>query len=152
MRGFRRCLGALLALLVALEGALGAAAQTTPPAPLLGFDTEGAAAERALEATFDAALDPSEQRAWMKRLTARPHHVGSPYDKENAGFLVSLFRSFGFETRIEEFTVLFPVPKTRVLEMVAPSPFTASLAEPALSEDATSGQKDDCLLYTSPSP
>ncbi len=146
MRGFRRCLGPLLALLVAFAPARrGAAAQTTPPAPLLGFDTEGAAAERALEATFDAALDPSEQRAWMKRLTARPHHVGSPYDRENAGFLVSLFGSFGFETRIEEFTVLFPVPKTRVLEMVAPSPFTASLAEPALSEDATSGQKDEQL-------
>jgi N-acetylated-alpha-linked acidic dipeptidase len=146
MRGFRRCLGALLALLVALAPARpAAAAQTTPPAPLLGFDTEGAAAERALEATFDAALDPSEQRAWMKRLTARPHHVGSPYDRENAGFLVSLFGSFGFETRIEEFTVLFPVPKARVLEMVAPSLFTASLAEPALPEDATSGQKDEQL-------
>ena len=81
----------------------------------------------------------------MKRLTARPHHVGSAYDRENAEFLVSLFGSFGFETRIEEFTVLFPVPKTRVLEMVAPSRFTASLDEPALAEDATSGQKDEQL-------
>ena len=146
MRTFRWSPCALLALLFALGPArLADAAETAPPAPLLGFDAAGSAAERALEKTFDASLDPSEQRAWMKRLTARPHHVGSAYDRENAGFLASLFGSFGFETRIEEFTVLFPVPKTRVLEMVAPSPFTASLDEPALPEDATSGQKDEQL-------
>ena len=114
-------------------------------ARLLGFDAAGTGAERALEAEFDAALDPAEQRAWMKRLTARPHHVGSPYDKENSEFLASLFRSFGFDTRIEEFLVLFPVPKTRLLELVAPSAFTASLTEPALAEDATSGQKSEQL-------
>jgi N-acetylated-alpha-linked acidic dipeptidase len=114
-------------------------------ARLLGFDAAGTGAERTLEAAFDAALDPAEQRAWMKRLTARPHHVGSPYDKENSEFLASLFQSFGFDTRIEEFLVLFPVPKLRLLEMVAPSAFTASLAEPALASDATSGQKSEQL-------
>ena len=146
MRGLLRCLGALLASLVAFAPARHAVGtEPTPPSRLLGFDAEGAGAERALEATFDAGLDPSEQRAWMKRLSAHPHHVGSAYDRENAGFLVSLFESFGFATRIEEFTVLFPVPKTRVLEMVAPSRFTASLDEPALAEDGTSGQKDEQL-------
>ena len=146
MHRFQRSLGALLALFIALAPAHPAFAVEAPTSErLLGFDAAGTGAERALEAAFDAALDPAEQRAWMKRLTARPHHVGSPYDKENSEFLASLFRSFGFDTRIEEFLVLFPVPKTRLLELVAPSAFTASLTEPALAEDATSGQKSEQL-------
>ena len=36
-------------------------------------------------------------------------------------------------------------PKTRVLEMTAPTKFTAKLEEPALKEDATSGQKSEQL-------
>ncbi len=151
MRGLRRALGALLALVVALVAFLSPARPATaadPAAlggPLLGFDAPGAATERALEAAFDASLDPADQRAWLKRLSARPHHVGSPYGKENAEYLASLFRSFGFETRIEEFTVLFPVPKTRVLELVAPGTFTATLAEPPLAEDGTSAQAGEQL-------
>jgi N-acetylated-alpha-linked acidic dipeptidase len=140
----RRVLGLLLSGTLALAPARPASAAPDEP-PLFGFDAAGAAAERALEASFDASVDPADQRAWMKRLTARPHHVGSPYGKENAEFLASLFRSFGFETRIETFTALFPVPKTRLLERVAPAPFTASLAEPAVPGDATSGQSDEQL-------
>jgi len=140
----RRVLGLLLSGTLALAPAR-PAASASGGTTLFGFDAAGAAAERALEASFDASIDPADQRAWMKRLTARPHHVGSPYGKENAEFLASLFRSFGFETRIETFTVLFPVPKTRLLERVAPAPFTASLAEPALAGDATSGQSKEQL-------
>ena len=140
----RPVLGLLLSGTLALAPARPAAA-ASDAVPLFGFDAAGAAAERALEASFDASIDPADQRAWMKRLTARPHHVGSPYGKENAEFLASLFRSFGFETRIETFTALFPVPKTRLLERVAPAPFTASLAEPAVSGDATSGQSGEQL-------
>src|SRR5947208_1703479 len=81
----------------------------------------------------------------MKRLSARPHHLGSPYGKENAEFIASLFRSWGFETEIERFDVLFPTPKTRVVEMTSPQKFTAKLAEPVLQDDATSGQKDEQL-------
>jgi N-acetylated-alpha-linked acidic dipeptidase len=140
----RRVLGLVLSGTLALAPARPTAAAPDGP-PLFGFDAAGAAAERALEASFDASIDPADQRAWMKRLTARPHHVGSPYGKENAEFLASLFRSFGFETRIETFTALFPVPKTRLLERVAPAPFTAALAEPAVPGDATSGQSDEQL-------
>lgn len=124
-------------------------AQAAPPSPadqpLLGFDPGSAAAERALEARFDAALNANDLRAWLKRLSARPHHLGSPYGKDNAEFIAAQFRAWGFDTQIEEFSVLFPTPKTRVLEMVAPEKFTASLTEPALAEDATSNQTAEQL-------
>src|SRR5690242_663199 len=59
--------------------------------------------------------------------------------------MAGLFRSWGFETRIEEFKVLFPTPKVRVLEMVGPTRYQAKLAEPAIPEDATSGQTAEQL-------
>jgi N-acetylated-alpha-linked acidic dipeptidase len=156
MQKRERCLAAafsVLALaLAAADGAAAAgparapaAAAAASPAVLMGFTAEHAAAERALEARFDGLLDAEDQRAWLKRLAARPHHVGSPYDKDNAEYLAQLFRSFGFDTRIEEFQVLFPTPKERLLEMVAPARFTAVLAEPQIPEDATSGQQGEQL-------
>src|SRR2546423_11551130 len=118
-------------------------AQAAAPAddrPMLGFDRAGAERERALEARFDAALNREDLRAWMKRLTARPHHVGSAYGRENAEFIAAQYRAWGFDTQIEEFSVLFPTPKTRTLELVAPEKYTARLAEPALAGDAASNQ------------
>jgi N-acetylated-alpha-linked acidic dipeptidase len=112
---------------------------------LLGFSDDRAWAQRALEQRFDASLRASDLRDWMRRLSARPHHLGSPYGKDNADFLASLFGSWGYDTRIEEFRVLFPTPKTRVLEMVEPTRFTAAISEPALKEDATSGQSAEQL-------
>ncbi len=112
---------------------------------LLGFDREGSDRERVLEKQFDSFLKKENLREWMKRLSARPHHLGSPYGKDNADFIAGLFRSWGYETEIERFDVLFPTPKTRLLEMTSPEKFTAKLEEPVLKEDATSGQKSEQL-------
>jgi N-acetylated-alpha-linked acidic dipeptidase len=112
---------------------------------LTGFDRESSERERALEARFDSLLKKENLREWMKRLSARPHHVGSAYDRENAEFLAGLFRSWGYDAQIESFDVLFPTPKTRLLEMNAPEKYTARLAEPTLSEDTTSGQTAEQL-------
>jgi N-acetylated-alpha-linked acidic dipeptidase len=125
------------------SGLLGAAVRADQS--LMGFSDERARAERALEQRFDASLRADDLREWMRRLSARPHHVGSPYDKENAEFLASLFKSWGYDTKIEEFRVLFPTPKTRVLEMVEPTRYQALLSEPPLKEDATSGQAAEQL-------
>src|SRR5688572_28706260 len=116
---------------------------TAAQAPILGF--KDPAKQHAIEAKFDAQLNRDNLRNWMKRLSARPHHVGSPYGKENAEFMASLFKSWGYETAIERFDVLFPTPKVRIVELVAPERFTAKLSEPALAEDATSNQIDEIL-------
>jgi N-acetylated-alpha-linked acidic dipeptidase len=115
----------------------------TPPTPIFGFADP--TKEQALEAKFDAALNRANLEAWMKRLAARPHHIGSPYGRENAEFIASLFKSWGYDTAIERFDVLFPTPKTRVVELIAPERYTAKLAEPALPEDATSSQISEML-------
>ena len=81
----------------------------------------------------------------MRRMAAHPHELGSANGKAVADFAAEQFRSWGFETRIEEFQVLFPRPKTRLLEMTLPTRFTARLQEPRLPEDPTSGQTPEQL-------
>jgi N-acetylated-alpha-linked acidic dipeptidase len=132
-------------LVLALASCTSAPPAAPGPASLLGFSEPAAVSERALESRLDPLVRPENLRDWMKRLTARPHHLGSPYDKENALFIASLFKSWGYETAIEEFQVLFPTPKTRILEMTHPAPFKASLEEPPLPEDQTSSQKAEQL-------
>lgn len=122
-----------------------AASKPLADAPLLGFTAESSARQLELESRFDALLNKEDLRNWMQRLSARPHHVGSPYDKANAQFIAAQFKSWGYDTKIEQFDVLFPTPKTRVLEMISPERFTAKLAEPALAEDPTSNQADEQL-------
>lgn len=135
------------ALAVILLSSILVGGQTTPLAErhLLGFDSTGAGRQLALEARFDALLKKENLRDWMQRLSARPHHVGSPYDKENAEFIAGLFRSWGYETKIESFDVMFPTPRVRLLELVSPEKFTARLAEPPLKEDETSAQAAEQL-------
>ncbi len=84
-------------------------------------------------------------RAYDERLSARPHHVGSPYDKDNAEWMLARFKAWGWDARIEQFDVLFPTPKERLLEMTAPTRFVARLDEPAVAVDPTSGQKAEQL-------
>jgi N-acetylated-alpha-linked acidic dipeptidase len=131
--------------LLLLGAAVVAHAADTGPAPMLGFSPDRAASERSLEQRFDGALDPAELKEWMRRLSARPHHIGSPYGKDNAEFIAARFREWGLDTRIEEFDVLFPTPKTRVLEMIAPTVYKAVLSEPALKDDPTSNQAAEQL-------
>jgi N-acetylated-alpha-linked acidic dipeptidase len=134
-----------LAVAFLLSSAVLAQAAPADDRPMLGFDRAGAERQRALEARFDAALNRDDLRAWMKRLTARPHHVGSPYGGENAEFIAAQFRAWGFDAKVEEFSVLFPTPKTRVVELIAPEKYTLRLAEPALAEDPTSNQAAEQL-------
>ena len=81
----------------------------------------------------------------MRRLSARPHHVGSAYDKDNAEWILARFKEWGLDAHMETFNVLFPTPKLRVLEMVEPTKFAAKLEEPALAVDPTSNQKAEQL-------
>jgi N-acetylated-alpha-linked acidic dipeptidase len=113
--------------------------------PLRGYSDAAARTQLEWEAKFRAIPEPGRMRASMQRLSARPHHVGSPYDKDNAEWLAAQFRSYGWDTQIERFDVLFPTPRERLLELVAPTAFRARLEEPTVPGDPTSNQHDEQL-------
>lgn len=105
---------------------------------LLGFSADGASAQRAIEHRFDTYLDAMQMRDWLKRLAAEPNQVGSPHDKANAEFILSLYKQWGWDAHIERFDVLYPTPRQVALELVAPASFKAALHESPVAGDATS--------------
>ncbi|HEX9345799.1 MAG TPA: transferrin receptor-like dimerization domain-containing protein [Candidatus Acidoferrum sp.] len=114
--------------------------------PLFGYSAESSRAERQWEEKLRAIPSPDNLRSYMQKLSAHPHHVGSPYDKENAEWIAAKFKEFGLDTHIEQFDVLFPTPKERVVELVEGGPkFVAKLQEPALPQDPTSNQQAEQL-------
>jgi N-acetylated-alpha-linked acidic dipeptidase len=113
--------------------------------PLLALASLSLAADSTWEQKFRAIPDPQRLREGMQRLAAHPHHVGSPYDKDNAEWIAAQLKSWGLDVKIENFDVLFPTPKERLIEMVAPTKFTAKLEEPNVSADPTSDQKSEQL-------
>src|SRR5215470_15340581 len=100
-------------------------------------------ATRTWDETFRQMPQSSNIGDYMKRLSARPHHVGSPYGKDNAEWMLAKFKEWGWDASIEQFDVLFPTPKERRLELVEPSKFTAKLEEPVVAPDPTTNQKSE---------
>jgi len=112
---------------------------------ITGFPKESAAIEFKLEEKFDSYLKPGNLDQWLKTLSARPHHISSPYGKTNAEFIRDQFKSWGYESEIETYKVLFPTPKIRLLEMTAPTKYIAKIKESIRKEDRTSGQVSEQL-------
>ena len=97
------------------------------------------------EARFKAIPSPDTIRESIRHLSAYPHHVGSPHGRANAEWIRARFESWGLDAHIEQFDVLFPTPRERAVELVAPTRFRAKLREPAVKGDPTSGQLDQRL-------
>ena len=112
---------------------------------LQGFSAGATQTEREWEGKFRSLPSPDNLRDYMKRLSARPHHMGSPYDKDNAEWILSQFKKWGWDAHIEEFYVLFPTPRERLVEMVEPTQFRATLEEPTVPVDPTSNQHAEQL-------
>lgn len=147
-----RPLAWLAGLLVALTAGAGigadrVGAREAAAAGMLGFSTQRAGQQRALEQRFDALLDPNDQRDWLKQLAAEPNHVGSPHDKANAEFMLARYLEWGWDARIERFDVLYPTPKKISLALLAPVNYKARLHEDSVAGDATSAREGELPPY-----
>jgi N-acetylated-alpha-linked acidic dipeptidase len=108
---------------------------------------KNAEAQKKLEASFDSQLSAKRIGENIKRMSSVPHHIGSVGGKFVADDIATQFKAAGWDTKIVTYQVLFPTPITRVLEMKGATNFKALLKEPALKEDATSGQADQLPTY-----
>lgn len=135
----------LVTSLLMSAGGLALAPTPADPPSLRGFFPQHVQAERDLETRFKAMPDPARMRENMRLLSARPHHVGSAYGKTNAEWILGQFRSYGWDAHIENFDVLFPTPVERVVELIAPTTYRATLQETAVSGDPTSNQQAEQL-------
>ncbi len=124
---------------LALAAMLGTSALAT------SGDAQVSLQQAAHEKTLDASVSAPEQMAWLKQMTSAPNHVGSPHDKANAEFILSQYKAWGWDAKIELFEVLYPTPISTKLELIAPTAITLGGQEPAIPEDSTSGNTKDAL-------
>jgi len=135
----------ILSLAMICIAVLASAQSQTEPARLSGYSAKSSSPERGWENKFQDGIVAETLRQNMQHLSARPHHVGSAYDKENSEWILSKFKEYGFDAHVETFQVLFPTPKERIVEMIEPTRFRAKLQEPVVAEDPTSGQTAEQL-------
>ena len=99
------------------------------------------------EKYFDAQLSAIRAGENIKLLSSVPHHVGSAGGKFVADEIVKVFKTAGWDTKIETYQLMFPIPITRTLEMSGATNYKAKLKETPLKEDATSNQADQLPTY-----
>ncbi|SFD56371.1 N-acetylated-alpha-linked acidic dipeptidase [Chitinophaga sp. CF118] len=112
-----------------------------------GFKGDAITTQQQLEARFDQLISSANIGETIRELSAKPHHVGSANGKAVAESILAKFKSYGWDAHLVTYQVLFPTPKTRMLELTGATPYKALLKEPALKEDATSGQEGQLPTY-----
>ncbi len=136
-----------LALILSFFGMLNWGQNPPAAKAVASVSPSASAAQRTWEEKFRAIPDPKVLRQTMQWLSSEPHHVGSPKDKANAEYLLQKYRDFGFQADLEEFEVLFPTPKERLVELVEPEKYTAQLKEPPVKEDPDSTDAGQLPTY-----
>ncbi len=112
---------------------------------ITGFAPENISNQLKLEATFEAALNAKNLDTWMQKMAAEPHWVGTEYGRENAEWMAAQFKSWGYDTKIETYHILFPYPKVRELELVSPVTYKAKLTAVPVDGDPYTAQGDALL-------
>ena len=135
----------LVLFLITLPAQQQAPGEKLPSTPLQGFTANSAQQERDWEKKFRAIPSADNLREYMRLMSSHPHHVGSPWDRQNAEWMLARFQEWGWDVHIENFDVLFPTPKERHLELLEPARFVARLQEPPIAGDPTSNQQAEQL-------
>ncbi|MEJ2162496.1 MAG: M28 family metallopeptidase [Robiginitalea sp.] len=112
---------------------------------ITGFGPEESRAQLELESQFDSQLSAGNLDAWMEKMAARPHWVGTEAGAEVAQWMRDQFESWGYDARIDTYQVLFPYPRVRLLEMTEPESFKAALTAVPVEGDPYT-QQGDALL------
>ena len=105
---------------------------------LRGFDSTSQAQEIHWEQQARTIPDPARIGEFIKHFANQPHLAGTPQSKQTAEGILAELRGFGLDAHIEQFESLLPTPKTRVLEMTAPTRLRLKLEEPAVALDPNS--------------
>lgn len=112
---------------------------------ILGFTSENAKKQEQLETAFESKLNASNLDKWMQLMAAEPHWVGTEYGEKNAKWIQKQFQSWGYDTKIETYHVLFPYPKVRLLELTGPTSYKAKLTAVPVDGDKYTAQGDALL-------
>lgn len=128
---------AALSLLISFpfQSSITAVAQENATKSLPGYTAATSAQELQWEKKFRAIPEAARAHENMKFLAAHPHNVGSEAQRKNAEWMVAKYKEWGWDAKIEQFDVLYPTPKSQLVEMIAPTKYRLKLEETPLAED-----------------
>jgi N-acetylated-alpha-linked acidic dipeptidase len=115
---------------------------------LRGFFMKDVSAQRLLEQQVQAVPETGRLRKYMELLAAEPHSAGSARSKAVAEYLQRSLREWGLDAQIEQFEALMPLPVIRLVEVVGPKPFVATLQEPTIMEDPNSSDANELPSFS----
>jgi N-acetylated-alpha-linked acidic dipeptidase len=101
--------------------------------------------EAQTEQEFQRQVSAENIGSYIKELTQHPNFPGSPFAKRNAEWILNKFLEWGWEAKIETFSVPFPRPTIREVELVQPTRYRAKLHEPIVDGDPYSAQQSEHL-------
>lgn len=106
---------------------------------------QGATPDAGYEEQLKRGIATDNIGKYLETLTARPTYPGAPYSKSVADQTLALFKSWGWDARIESYSVLFPRAAERQVELLTPTKFQAKLHEPVVAGDAYSAQQSEII-------
>ena len=109
---------------------------------IIGFSKDAATKQLQLESEFEKQLSTENLDQWMQLLAGEPHWVGTEYGEKNVKWMEKQFKSWGYDTKVETYEVLFPYPKVRVLEMTGPTTYKAKLEAVPVEGDPYTSQEN----------
>src|SRR5579871_1882857 len=86
-----------------------------------GFGPASQAEELRWEQQARSVPDAARVRTFIEKLSNQAHLAGTPQSKETAEYILAQLREYGLDAHIEQYEALLPTPRTRSLEMTAPS-------------------------------
>ena len=121
-------------------GSVVAAAQEAPR----GYFAESAPARARLERFVREQPSAARIRGYIREMTRFPHVAGTPGSKRVAEWAAQQFRSWGLDTRVEQYEALIPRPIEQVLESAARDPGARACARRCLRRIRTRGIPTSC--------
>ncbi len=133
--------------------AVGSAAFAPEAAPpIRGFTSAESEAQRKFEEKLKAVPQPTQIREYIRVMSEEPHHTGSQAGRDVANYVLGKFREWGLNAELEVFDGLMPTPRERLLELIEPEQYVATLKEPAIPEDKDSSDPGQLPTFNAYSP
>ena len=130
----------LLSFLIVIQSA-------TATELLRGFSEASSEEQLVLEERIRKIPQAANVREYIRVMSAEPHHTGSEGGRQVAAYVLQKFTEWGLDASIEVFDGLMPTPRVRLLELLEPEYFFATLSEPAIPQDRDSSDLGQLPTY-----
>ncbi len=117
-----------------------------------GFTANSAVTQKQLEEKFLALPRPENAEKYLFKLTEEPHIAGSPESKAVAEYINSKYLEWGLDSKLVEYHVYLPYPKSVQVKMLAPDTVALNLVEDSWRFDKDSYDSHAVTAFNAYSP